>query len=267
MKEKIDFIIACGRNSEDYVTFLISTIENTTEDTKFRFLLGINDDSVEEIKLRNINSRFEIEIFDCRSSGHFSHGHGHALDELLKQVKTKYFIVCDCDVAFLTKGWDRIFLEEFSKESNLAAIGTEYDGNKYMNFPNVVMCMLKTELIKLYNISFKPAQQQNRKIKLTKKDAELFGRIENDIIDLDTGWEMCFKLRSNNHNSITLPLRRTSTSDDCIFLQEGVRGEEHSFKGTPICSHVGRSFTRRFTNPITQAWKSLVEEWLSEEST
>ena len=262
MKERVDFLIACGRNSESYVQFLIQTVEKTASSTDFRFLLGINDNYVSRSKLENISSEHNIEILDCRSDGAGSYGHGEALDKLSKYVKTDFFIICDCDVAFLTKDWDKLLLDKFGQNDSLAAIGSEYDGKKYMNFPNVVMCMLKTQVIKDCKVSFLPSMLENRKIAINSENSKIYGREIGEVIDLDTGWQLCYNLVTNGHEGLTLPLRRKSAGDECFFLTEGVRGEEYILETDPICSHVGRSFSRSFDNPITVTWRNRVREWL-----
>ena len=259
MKDNIDFLIACGRNSEEYIQFLIKTVEKTATHSSFRFLLGINDEYVSEEKLKSLKTNHQIEVIDCQTSGGFSYGHGGCLDKLLSKVQTDFFITCDCDVAFLTYGWDKILKDKLLSDDRLAVIGSEYDGSKYMNFPNVIMSMFKTKVIRDCEVSFMPAK--NRKIKITESDSHIFSRPVGDVIDLDTGWEVCYKLITNNYAGYALPLRRKSAGDECIFLEGEVRGEEYIFEKTPICSHVGRSYTRKFDHPVALAWKNRVEEW------
>ena len=263
MKQEIDFLIPCGRNSEEYAQFLINSVEQTTSSTKFRFVLGINDDYVSKEKLLKIKSHYPIKVVDCRTKGAYSYGHGQSLDALVHYVETDYFVICDCDVVFLTEEWDQLFLNNFLADEKLAAIGTEYDGSKYMNFPNVVMSMLKTQIIKQCNVSFLPAPPEKRKLTITYESSKIYGRDVGEVIDLDTGWQLCYNLKSNGYNGLTLPLRRKSAGDECIFLKEGVRGEEYLLEDKPICSHVGRSFTRSFDNPIVVSWRQNTEEWFN----
>ena len=262
MKEKIDFLIPCGRNSEMYVQFLIKSIERTSSVFNFRFLLGINDNFVSRERLEKISSEHEIEILDCRSEGVSSYGHGESLDKLFNHVKSKFFIICDCDVAFLTLGWDGLLIKEFENNSSVAAVGSEYDGKKYMNFPNVVMCMMKTEVIRECNVSFLPKPAHERKIVIDEKTSKIYGREIGETIDLDTGWQLCHNLATSGYLGKALPLRRKSAGDECFFIPEGVRGEEYILEKLPICTHVGRSFSRDFNDPIVQNWRKAVTLWL-----
>ena len=138
MKDNIDFLIACGRNSEGYVRHLIKTVDNTfSGKNKLRFLLGINDPEVSRDDLETIDSKNEINILDCISSGSSSDGHGECLDLLSAHIDSKYTVIADSDVAFLCKDWDEILISELEKSEKIAAIGNEYDGNKYAKL-NVV---------------------------------------------------------------------------------------------------------------------------------
>ena len=261
MKNKIDILVACGRNSEGYVKHLVDSIDKTASGRNtLRFLLGINDLQVSKDKLESISSQNEISVLNCISPGTSSNGHGECLDLLSNHIDSEYTVVVDCDVAFLCKDWDEILISELEKNENIAAIGNEYDGKKYMNFPNVVMCMVKSEILKSCDISWKPSNDRTHVI--TEETSTIFGRSVGDTIDLDTGWQLCYKLKKAGYTGIALPLRRKSAGDECIFLREGVRGEEHILGNRVICTHIGRSFTRNFyKDPIVIKWRNLVKEW------
>lgn len=266
MKENIDVMIACGRNSELFVEFLIETIEKTASNlSNFRFLLGINDEFVNKTALQGIKTKYNIEIFDCITSGQSSYGHGEALDILFGFVKTDLCLVIDCDTAFLHKNWDMLFIDKLKSDDNIAIIGNEYENNsrKYRKFPNLVTSLFKTKIFRDCKISWKPADPKLRNnVVIDDINSEIFSMNPGEIIDLDTGWEICSKLKMNGFSGVSLPLHRKTSNDDCLFLKEGIRGEEHWLDGIVICTHVGRSFTRPLTSDAGMAWKRNVEEWI-----
>lgn len=266
MKNNIDVMIACGRNSESFVKFLIHTIERTTsKHTSFNFLLGVNDDFVNFNKLESIETKYNKKIYDCRSSGNFSYGHGEALDILFKKVETDLCLVADCDIAFLEKDWDLLLIDSLNSDDTSAIIGNEYEINapKYGNFPNLVMSLFKTEIIRKCGISWMPGPASLRSnLRIDESNHEIFSKNIGDVIDPDTGWELCFKLKSNGYKGIGLPLHRKSSNDFCKFLKEGTRGEEHWLGDKVICTHVGRSFTRPLESDVGLTWLKNVLEHL-----
>ena len=162
---KIDVMIACGRNSERYVDFLIKSIEKTSSGKfDFNFLLGVNDEDVDPAKLESIDTKFKKKIYDCKNSYTNSRGHGSTLDVLTGHLESEIGMVVDCDIAFLSKGWDAKFANLLSEK--IVVVGCEYDGHKYMNFPNVVASMFKTQVIKDCKVSWMPAPEEKFKVHL-----------------------------------------------------------------------------------------------------
>jgi len=257
----IDVIVACGRNSLPYVELMIRTIELTAdEETKFRFLLGIND-TPEYIPLaKQLQSKYKIEVHDCMSPGQYSMGHGEALDMLMEHVEAEHCLVTDCDIVYLCQHWEKMMLEKI--EGNVAIVGSEYDPNrkiepkKYQNFPNVVTSLFKTEIIRECEVSFKPEIDGNRILRIDS--------YHGMNLDLDCGWQLCHNLRSNGYEGVAMPLKRKSAGHDCLFLEEGTRGEEHWLDGKVLSSHAGRSFSRDlYTHPKAQGWLTNVNNWFS----
>ena len=265
---KIDVMVACGRNSLPYTQFMIDTIQHTADkDTKFRFLLGINDTPEYLNMAKHISSKYDIAIIDCITRGEYSLGHGEALDILSEHIESEYSLIVDCDIAFLCKDWDKIVIEKM--QDNIVVVGSEYDPfqkrgpYKYKNFPNVVTCLIKSNVIAENNISFKP-NDKNRILNIDETNSDIYQNPAGCQVDLDTGWEMCYKLKSNGYSGISTDMRRKSAGHDCLFLQEGTGGEEHQLDGKVLWSHAGRSFTRDFnTHPKALNWRKNVEWWFT----
>ncbi len=264
-KQDLDIMIACGRNSERYVDFLIKSIEKTESGNyNFNLLLGINDNQTDIDYISKIDTKYKKSLYDCRTSGTFSHGHGEALDILQKAIKTEFCVVADCDIAFLYKGWDEYLIGEIANEENVAAIGAEYDGDKYYKFPNLVMSVFKSDIIKKCKVSWEPLPINEREIKVEDDNAsDFWGRPIGSVVCLDTGWQLCHNLKMCGYEGKYMPLVKAKDKENRKFMTDGMRGEEHVYKGDPIITHIGRSFTRSFDNDIVVKWRSRVNEWLS----
>jgi len=150
---EIQIGIACGSNCEEYVNFLVFSILKTTSNlNNFEFLLAINNKIVNIQFLENIfinnNLKYKIIKYDLKNNTTNPSGYNHALclNEILKNMDKEYGMIIDCDVVLLEKNWDNKLLEMF--KDNVAIIGSEYDGNKYLDFPNAIFCIFKTSILK-----------------------------------------------------------------------------------------------------------------------
>ena len=229
---------------------------------------------------KQIKSDHKIEVFDCISPGENSYGHAEALDILIEKVDSEYCLVTDCDIVYLCHHWDKIMMEKL--QDNVVIVGSEYDSmrnennvskpRKYENFPNVVTSLFKTQAIKDCNISFMPGHMvstgpstfNERKIEIDESNQHIYGNKIGEVMDLDTGWQICKNLKSNGYDGIAMNLKRRSAGDNCIFLEENTRGEEYWVDGKVMTSHAGRSFVRNLeTHPKAQGWLSNVNNWFS----
>lgn len=254
--------IACGGNCEHYVIFLLNSIRRTVSgNNKIEIILGINRKSVDINFILERNRDLDIKCvysIDEESISVSSKSHGRTLDKIIESMDNGYGMVVDCDSAFLKKNWDEIFISQLSNE--IVIIGAEYDGDKYKKFPNLVTSLFKTEVLKEEGVSFLPSG----KITIDASNCDLYSREVGDKITLDTGWELCGKLRKSGYKGIYLPLLRSGDTK-AIFMQDNMRGDEYQLDGVPICTHVGRSSTRNFlSDPIVILWRERVERWLNE---
>ena len=83
-------------------------------------------------------------------------------------------MVIDADCALLQKNWDTKLISLLNADNVI--VGTEYDGKKYKNFPNVVFCMFITKIIQELKIDFVQVDQRTitdeRKKERTKERKE-----------------------------------------------------------------------------------------------
>ena len=257
--ETIQIAIPCGSNCEKYVEFLISTIEKTVSDEhQLEYLFGISHKNVNVSYLEKIESKFPHRNILMVQPEISSAGHARTLDSLLDNVSSEYAMFIDCDVSMLKKDWD-IEMKSVLKD-DVVIVGSEYVGAKYHNFPNVVVCMFRTKIIKDLGISFMPGG--NIVIK-NQKEAKMYSREIGDQIFLDVGCQLPHKIKTNGYNGCVMPVFNRK-DDSAQFMTNGLRGTEYQLFGKVIASHVGRSLTRDFDkNDIIKAWRKKSLDWLS----
>ena len=261
MTSKIQIGIPCGINSEHYAKHLIWSSNMTISDQKrVEFILAINDQSVNVNEILSVKTDSEIVVLNAINNYPASSiGHGICLDMILDYMSEKYGIIVDADVAFLSKNWDENLLSFIN--GKCVIIGSGYNGEKYLNFPNAIGCLFDVDILKSCNVSFLPAK--TRRLTIDNKNAQIFGRNPGDIIDLDVGWELPVKLKGAGYTGISLPLITLKDSRSKFMSESGMRGEEHQINGVPVFTHVGRSLSRNFhKDPVVIMWRNKVEEWI-----
>jgi len=265
MKELLQIGIPCGRNSELFVEFLISSIERTTSrNYNIEFIFGINQAGVDIAFLDNINTKYKkkFAILDnlTLDTG-TSAGHGTCLNLIFDKMNSKYGMILDCDTAFLCKEWDEKLISLLDKKTII--VGTEYgaDQNKFMNNPNCIMALFLVDRLKETGLCWKP---ENRHILITEDNYEIYGRTPGEEIFLDTSCKIPTSLYKFGYFGIGLPLISPRIDKSKIkFMTENMRGEEYHIDDTPILTHHGRGLTRSFTTSVeTILWKKRVDEWL-----
>ena len=264
MKE-IQMGIACGYNSELYVNFLLETVRRTVNNiNKFQIILGQSKPEVDVNHLAENNADFDIKIIQAFSKDSGSLGHGKCIDALLENMDSEYGMIVDCDIAFLEKNWDVKLIECLQHKKVVIGAGTSRNHHHYYNFPFTIMALFKTKPLKETKVSFIPRLEH---IILTEENAKIFGRSPGDRIYLDTAWEMPFKLKTNGYDGIALKLvtPRDESKDAIKFMTSDMRGEEQQLDGIPFFTHVGRSQSRSFDDPIVVKWRNRVLEWLGRE--
>ena len=262
----IDVMVPCGKNSEDYFPFLLKSLEALSSGNHaFNFLLGINDSSVSLERLEDIDSKFNITVYDCITSSIGSVGHGDCLDLLFPKVKSEIGMVCDVDTVVLKKDWDDMLIKHLNQDEKNAMIGTEYDRTnaKLMKFPNVVFSLFRTKILSDCNVSFGPIESGKRVV-VDENNFEIFGKNIGDEIILDVSINVCYSLKINGYDGIALPLKSPRCGDSCEFITDDMRGEEHLLNEIPIISHVGRGSVRSFDDPITVKWRKRYAQWIIE---
>ena len=265
----IDIGIPAGFNSELYIDLLVRSCEKTkSEESEFNYILGVNDKRVDVNFFERMFQSLEIKNYKVVVKYHdksgISDGHGKCLDLIMSNMESKYGVFLDSDVVLLSKGWEKLLLNEL--DSKHIMIGSEYhrrDG-KIVKFPNVITCMFDVDKFKELEISFVP---HLKKIKPVGKDAEYYGVKPGQVVFLDTGCHIAKEIRKKNLDGKILDIvspRYPDTESSLKFMKIGMRGEEYQLRGIPISTHVGRSSSRSFKNDQNVIiWRKRIEEWFN----
>ncbi len=173
----IEAIITITPPSIDYALFLLESIKKTISDaSNIKFLLVYNEDVNQIDKIIEQNKEFKFKKIKTERTlrEHAGHNHAHNLNAGVKELKAEYGMVIDADCALLQKNWDTKLISLLNADNVI--VGTEYDGKKYKNFPNVVFCMFITKIIQELKIDFVQVDQRTitdeRKKERTKERKE-----------------------------------------------------------------------------------------------
>ena len=88
MKEMLQIGVPCGRNSELFVGFLVSTIDSTvSKEYDIEYIFGINQRGINEEFLSKIKTKYKKRIVTTEklsTAPGTSSGHGDCLDLIFK---------------------------------------------------------------------------------------------------------------------------------------------------------------------------------------
>jgi hypothetical protein len=258
--------IPCGLNSEKYTEHLINNIDITiSKSIDYEFVLGVTNSRVDLNYLKKIKSKKKIKILknfffnNLFRSG--STGHGITLNLIYKNMTADYGLIIDSDVAFLDFDWDETFLKLLNKRIIIA--GSEYDGNKYKNFPNAICCFFDLKKLKKIKIDWRPVTFFNKlQMHRVKQHEEVFFGVNNNSkIFKDTGYKVFYNIKKNGYDGISFKLFRKNYKNKKFIETEG---EEYQIYNKPIFTHLGRSLTRNFeTDANAIRWRKSIENWIN----
>jgi hypothetical protein len=267
MRDKIQFAITCGPRSEPFLKLLLHSIEATESgDFDLEYLIAINNNAVDIEKIKRIESKHLKVLYISPPEQMYnglnedlSRSHGRSLDELVSGMTSKYGVICDVDVAFLSKNWDRKIVNLLSPNKIIS--GSTYrrsvrNGSiyKYSNFPCVFMSVFLVEQIQSLNISYVPTLE---KLTVDDSNVHIYGEPSGREIMLDTGYQIPEKIISAGYSGI--PLETVCHGfPNSVFTKHEDLGDEFLLNGEPIATHKGRAWSRG----ISSSWERKVLEWL-----
>jgi hypothetical protein len=255
--KSIDVGIACGQNSDFYVHFLLDNMRRTMDATDVRVILCINNYKQFDLEvLRRWPGEIEYHYLDTDTVPG-SEGHGMALNFLLEQMTAKYGMFVDCDIGFLTKGWDTWMLGQLDP-GKIEVVGTEYTNpSKYRGFPNTIVCAFHTKFLQETGIDFRPLLHPRTSEYIVQTQAESYAWATpvGQKILLDCGYQLPQKVRGAGADG--KPIKYAGTG----YL--GV-GQEHQVDGQPFLTHLKGSSVKDKNDEGANFWMQRIENWLQQ---
>ena len=255
MKNNIEIILPCGHNSDYYCDFFIKNVLMTVSDSSnVTFSLGINNfDQFDKSIIEKYQdyAKFRLQHINTETEAG-SIGHAVVLNKLLADCDSEYCLVADCDTAFLASCWDVKLLSKLSND--VAIVGTEYYKNsnlaKYLNFPNAMMCLFKTDLMKSIKLDFSPGPGPH--IICNKQEEIWWGRPIGIKIYLDTGYSLPVTIKNANYTGYVLTYNPTSML--------GI-GTDYNLDGDLFFSHLKGASTTTKSDQRSIHWMNYVEKY------
>lgn len=257
----LDLCVPCGNNSDFYVDFLLENMSKTMgsgkEDT--RIILGINNyDQFDLNVIEKWRHRFNIEHHYINTdTPPGSLGHAIVLETLLSKMTAPYGAFIDCDIGFLTHGWDLIMVGELVKNPGVEAFGLEYTNKrKYQSFPNLIVCAFRPAYVQKLNIDFKPLLDppSSEYIVKTESEAKAWGSQVGATVVLDCGYQFPLKMCEAGALGTVVPYVGTGI----IGL-----GQEHHYFGRPYLTHLKGSSVKDKNDPGANQWMSRIRQYIS----
>lgn len=215
-------VVTVNYNTSDFIDLMIDSLKVLTK-TTYKMIICDNGSRRKDLKkikaLVDRNPNIDI-IFRNQNSEPPSVAHATALDLLIKNIKTNYFVVMDADAVFLLKYWDEMLINQINER--VKAVGTPlHKGNhpKPTDFPLVFAVLYETATFKNLECSFLP-----------KVDEMTNGK--------DTGWEIREKYHENNFNGKVVEARNTRNYQKGPF--RSVVCTEYYYKDKLLASHFAR---------------------------
>ncbi len=249
----IDVVMACGPKAEEYTEFVIDNVLSTATEHEFRFIIAEHKCNLQSLKTHP-NVKQVISMPDDLS-GPFSgaNAHGRSVNTCMKSVTTDLVLTMDYDITFLTKGWDVWFVNQFL-DPDVGIVGTEYSDRargfpKYLNYPSIIMNMMRTKYVSEFNIDFRPKYEP---LVITSELSHIFGRKIGSTVYQDTGVEIALKMRRAGIKGVTLK-----------YVEHGVisLGQQFS-EGNVITNHMKSGSMQ--TQDTIDTWKSLITKFVNE---
>lgn len=204
---KIDIVIPCGPKAETYVPYVINNLVKTATTHDLKFILMEHRSNVSMLEGHPNVRKIVHMADDIPDSTHSaSEAHARSVNTGVQFIETEISMIMDYDIVFLTKGWDRWMVGQFD-DPQVGVVGTEYKDSmrgarKYLDYPTIIMCMLRSDLIHKYKLNFAP---KHNPVNITSQElAYAYGRPLGFQVQPDSGYEIATKLRPAGIKGVTL---------------------------------------------------------------
>lgn len=150
-------IITVNYNTSDFLRAQLVAFHRLSQ-RPFRYLIADNGSNEKNLKqLAKICQDFpNTWVLFRKQSQAGSVGHAEALDLLIKEVKTPYFLVMDADAIILQKNWDQAFIAKFNHTTKALGAPPIKGSPKAQDFPFSYIVFLETKIFRENQLSFMP---------------------------------------------------------------------------------------------------------------
>ena len=285
---KIDIlIVAFSYNKfscEEYINLVIETYYKLADKPEeLRFIIGLNSEFIDLIKLTKFQDNVKIEYYDIRYSIEeknsiknigddqvhqkintiLSRSHSQAINYMMKFVKSEYFMTQDNDCFCLRKGWDKIMKSYLIGDNIIIGTGNHKSKKNYQKNPYIISAMYKTDACK-NKLDFTFGKHSYSIIK-NKKQSEIYNLKIGTKRLLDIGSQIPLFLSKNNYKGIYMKALRLNNLDKGRrFLSDELKEflnkseisngkgkcEEYHFKKKVFCVHLAEGRYREIGKDI-----------------
>lgn len=196
--------IPCIRGSFNYAKILVWTLSICTKNIKeLRLVMTVPKKEVSDYCKMVKSFNIEHNIIGMPGKKKCNVSHGEALNLLFEYMTDDICGFIDCDVAIIHKGWDAKLLQLLNDK--VVIVGSAYwQVNKYADFPNVIFCLFKKQVLKECGVDFRPHSFYT----VQEDMADILSRPIGYKVLLDTGCELLIKLKGNGYEGKCLkPIR------------------------------------------------------------
>jgi methionyl-tRNA formyltransferase len=278
---------------ESYVSFAINSMLSTAKNPEeLEFIIGLNGDDIQidrmsglhdKIKFIDVIKEVQNRVGDTPHKTEYtsnSLNHGEVLDTLFNHFNTEYGMWVDADVAFLCKNWDEKLKNELNETCSVVGLTYPKNRNRYEDFPTIMVCMFKTEVMKKLNMSFATVNMGGvRNVPVLETESKFFNLKTGSTINLDSG-EMLPLIQEHGYSgkcihSVHLfqkdgELQFLDSELDEARRKSSVKGGngkicEGQMNGEVILTHLSESRYRKYNeDPLSKVWLSKIKFWLKE---
>jgi len=211
-------------NSSEFVLNTLYCLDKITKNS-YKLIIRDNNSRLHDFLnlKKKIQNRSNVELYRVENFTHLgSIAHGHAINDLLKKINSKYGVILDADCTFLIKNWDEILINEINDEYPIIGTQAPSLSEKPNDFPLMYAIMFDVGILKKLNINFMPENIKEFK---------------------DTGHELRKKYIGNGYKSKLITDRNTRVYKsgpfkDLICAEYYLDGYNNIF-----ASHFGRGST------------------------
>jgi len=202
--------------------------------------------------------------------------HGSALNFALDHIQTEYVLFADVDAAILIKDWDKYFIDILESSDDIAVAGTAYPAwlSQYQKFPNVILAMFKTSVLKELRPDFTPEIVKNHVVRRHLRPDELgyykLSKNRKGLMKCDTGFRLPKALGEAGYHGVPFrayrcvpPQCRLPIVDLPIVVHnQRLCMNEYRHDGNLIATHLGESRDKGAKNKLTRIWRKRIRRYL-----